>query len=115
MALPEQARSFHTVWISIENKAIATRYALYEGEMFCFADGPLGSLNTGDRIDARIHAIADGPPLFWFSATVRRVEPRSETPLHVVADVAGNSPLFKKDVENPYADMRSWRPMIALV
>lgn len=78
MAVPAEARSFHTVWIRLGNeRSVAARYTLADGHLVCFGDNGLSALADGDRVSATIHAIANRGPVVTFPAVVREVRPEA--------------------------------------
>lgn len=76
MSLPPEVKSHHTVWIHAEGShPTAVRYSLDGERLVCFGDGPLTDVASGTHVWASVHAIADGPPLVSFGATLREIDP----------------------------------------
>ena len=90
MALPADARSHHTVWLRDGNeRAVAVRYAVAGDRLVCFGDEGLASVRAGRRVSATVHAIACGPPLVTFDATVREIAP-DEVDIVTVSELLAN-------------------------
>lgn len=114
MALPPEARSYHTVWVSAPGRRpVAVRYAMGDDEIVCFGDDGLAGVPAGTRVSATLHKIACGPPVTTFYATVRDLAP-DDVPLGLVADVAGNTALRSDGSRDPLDALRHERRIVAL-
>jgi hypothetical protein len=115
MAVPSDARSYHTVWVTAPGRRpVPLRYALNGDDLVCFGDDGLASVPAGTHVSATLHKIACGPPVATFGAVVRDLAPE-EVSLGLVADVAGNQSLVPgPDGRDPIDTLRRTRRLVAL-
>lgn len=110
MALPGEARKYHSVWVSGgAHRPVLVRYAVDGDSLVCFGDGRLAEFADGERVAATIHDLHDGPPLVTFPVTVRELAPE-EVELGLFADVVGH-----RQLTTSYEDARASRRLVALV
>ncbi len=117
MALPKETSSHHTVWVqSRQGRAVPVRYALSGDHLYCFGDDGLAGVADGERVGATVHQIADGPPLFGFSATLRTVVPDEIDP-EVLNELLAHLPLGRTlvEVQRSLDDQRRHRRVVELV
>ncbi|HET7654165.1 MAG TPA: hypothetical protein VFK42_14095 [Acidimicrobiales bacterium] len=117
MALPKDASSHHTVWVTPPGDRVhALRYATAGDHLYCFGDDGLGDVGDGTHVDATLHRIANGPPVAAFGATVRTAAP-DEVELEAVLELLAHVALGRtlEEVEAAAEDARRHRRIVELV
>jgi hypothetical protein len=117
MALPKDASSHHTVWVTSPGDRVhAVRYATAGDHLYCFGDDGLRAVHDGTRVGATLHRIANGPPVAAFDATVRTVTP-DEVEVEAVLELLAHDPLGRtlEEVEAAADDARRHRRIVELV
>ena len=117
MALPKETSSHHTVWVkSRDGRAVPVRYAMSGEHLYCFGDEGLAGVVDGERVGATVHRIAEGPPLFGFSATLRTVA-HDEIDPEVLNELLAHLSLGRNlvEVERSLDDQRRHRRIVELV
>jgi hypothetical protein len=117
MTVPKEISSYHTVWVRTGyGWAVPVRYATSGEHLYCFGDDGLADVVDGERVAATVHRIANGPPLFGFSATVRTVVPAEVDP-EVLSELLAHVPLGRtlSEVQHSLDDHRQRRWVVELV
>ena len=117
MTVPKQISSYHTVWVRAgHGRAVPARYATSGEHVYCFGDEGLAEALDGERVAATVHRIANGPPLFGFSAIVRTVAPDKVDP-EVLSELLAHVPLGRtlSEVQHSLDDQRQRRRVVELV
>jgi hypothetical protein len=119
MIVPKEISSHHTVWVRPRDgygPAVPARYATSGEHVYCFGDDVLAEVLDGERVAATVHRIANGPPLFGFSATVRTVVP-DKVDAEVLNELLTHVPLGRtlSEVQHSLDDQRQRRRVVELV
>lgn len=116
MALPNEARSHHTIWIDLPGgRTRALRYVSDGDRLVCLGDDGLAGVADGTHLFASLRGLACGPLERYFRVAVREVD-GAELSLGTLAELLGDTPLGRTsaEVEAALESHRASRRFVAL-
>lgn len=116
MALPDETRSHHTVWVDLPGgRTRALRYVTDGDRLICLGDDGLAGVGDGTRLFASLRGLACGPLERYFRISVHDVA-GEDLGLGTLADLLGDTPLGRTtaEVETTLTTIRSTRRFVAL-
>ena len=116
MALPNEARSHHTIWIDLPGgRTRALRYATDGDRLICLGDDGLAGVPEGTSLFASLRGLACGPLERYFRVKVHELD-GNDVGLATLADLLGDQALGRTsaEVEAALESIRTTRRLVAL-
>lgn len=116
MALPNEIRSHHTVWVDLPGgRTAALRYVTDGDRLICRGDDGLAGVADGTSLFASLRGLACGPLERYFRVSLREIDGQ-ELGLGTLAELLGDTPLGRTsaEVEAKLESLRASRRFVAL-